>query len=105
MKYANGSIMQSPFYGRSCYLCVLWQRDYSEKSILHKHHVFMGPLRKMSEREGFFVWLCPKHHILGKHAAHRDYDVCRMLQRTAQEIYEADHTRGEFMRLTGKSYL
>ena len=103
-RYKNGSIIHPDYVSECCYLCKE-RGDYSAKRILHKHLIFMGPLRKISEREGFFAWLCPDCHILGAHAVHRDYAVCRKLQQAAQRRYEIDHTREEFIELIGRSYL
>ena len=103
-RYKNGSIIHPDYVDECCYLCKE-RGDYSAKRILHKHHIFMGPLRKTSEREGFYVWLCPDCHTLGPHAVHRDYSACRKLQQTAQRRYEIYHTREEFIKLMGRSYL
>lgn len=104
MKYKNGSILHAPYFEECCYMCMK-KRDYSKKPVLHKHHIFMGPLRRISEKQGFFVWLCPRCHTIGEHAVHRDYTACRKLQGEAQRAYEKDHTRAEFMELIGKSFV
>lgn len=76
--------------------------DYSEKTVLHKHHIFGGTsLRRISEAEGFFVWLCPQHHVY----IHEGTGASRVLQRQAQRKYEETHAREEFMSLLGRSYL
>lgn len=104
MKHGDRSVLHSPYFRHCCYMC-MEKGDYSEKRSLHKHHVFMGPLRRTSEAEGLFVWLCPDCHMLGEHAVHKDYVVCRKLQAEAQRRYEAEHSREEFMRLFGRSFL
>lgn len=104
-RYKTGSILQSAYNRGCCYLCMILERDFSEKPVLHKHHIFMGPLRRISEEQGFFVWLCPECHMTGPHAVHKDYHTCRQLQRLAQEEYERDHTREEFMDMIGRSFL
>lgn len=103
-KFKNGSMIHPDFFRGCCFLC-MQRGDYSDKKVLHKHHVFMGSLRKISEREGFFVWLCPDCHTNGENAVHRDYSACRRLQQTAQRAYERTRTREEFIRLFGRSYL
>lgn len=102
--HAGESILQAAGDRRRCWLCMK-QGDYSEKFV-HKHHIFGGTaLRRISEAEGFYIWLCPEHHEFGRMSAHTDIEVRRGLQREAQERYERTHTREEFMRLTGRSYL
>lgn len=105
--HAGKSILQRDRDRRRCWLCMQLRHDHSEhaEGTLHKHHVFMGPLRSVSEAEGFFVWLCPQHHTDGREAVHRNHAVCVDLQRQMQEAYERSHTRREFVRLTGRSYL
>lgn len=104
--HARRSILQSDSDRRRCWLCMQWLHDYGEKTRLHKHHIFEGTaLRRISEAEGFFVWLCPQHHEFGQMSVHRDITVRRSLQRQAQRKYEETHTRQEFMLLIGRSYL
>lgn len=105
--HAAHSILQADRDRRRCWLCMQLRHDHSEHAAgtLHKHHVYMGPLRRISEAEGFYVWLCPQHHTTGREAVHRNHAVCLDLQRQMQEAYEKSHTRQEFMRLTGRSYL
>ena len=104
-KHAKQSVVQPERDRHRCMLCMMIDRDYRERTGLQKHHVFMGPLRSMSEAEGFFVWLCPEHHTIGSRAVHRNHDTCLMLQQYAQRKYEQTHTREEFVKLTGRSYL
>lgn len=106
-RHAWGSILQKDEDRRRCWLCMRIRNDYSEYAagVLHKHHVFMGPLRDVSEAEGFFVWLCPGHHEHSHDAVHRNMTVCRQLQRDTQAAYERTHTRREFVDLIGRSYL
>lgn len=72
---------------------------------LHKHHVYYGPLRKMSEENGFTVWLCGRHHNLSPEGVHSDRELDLEIKRLGQHIYEKSHSREEFMRLVGKNYL
>lgn len=103
--HARHSILQNDDDRRRCWLCMR-MHDYSEKTVLHKHHIFEGTaLRRISEAEGFFVWLCPQHHEFAPMSAHTDIETRRSLQREAQRKYEEEHTREEFMRLIGRSYL
>ena len=101
--HAKSSILQKDTDRRRCWLCMYIQHDYSEhaQGVLHKHHVYMGPLRNISEEHGFYVYLCPQHHM----RVHADAGICRILQAQMQKEYERTHTRDEFIRLIGRSYL
>ena len=88
-----------------CYLCTKLYGDDQIHEVLHKHHIFGGSRRKISEAEGLYVWLCPDHHELGPEAVHREYGMMRLIQEDAQRAYEKTHTREEFMQLAGKNYL
>ena len=90
----------------TCYLCELMNGDYRKHLYLEKHHVFPGrPGRRISEENGFTVWLCPEHHRLGDEAVHNNHDNLLFIQRNAQALYERTHSRGEWMALMGRNYL
>ena len=82
----------------TCYLCM-------KRAPVQKHHIYPGSRRQASEKAGAYVWLCPDCHTMGPHAVHRDPEVMKDLQRTAQWIYEETHTREEFIKTFGKSYI
>ena len=105
--HAKSSILQRDIDRNRCWLCMQLRHDYSEHTpgALHKHHVYMGPLRSISEAQGFYVYLCPPHHIQGPEAVHRNAGTCRMLQAQMQKAYEKNHTREEFLQLIGRSYV
>ena len=97
---------------RQCYLCEKLHGDYSEKLVIHHHHVFGGPYKKASEKYGFIVNLCPFHHVGdisgNQEAVHGAPDSKRysdMLKKDAQGIFEEDHPRNDFIRIFGKSRL
>ena len=86
---------------RKCYIT-------GQTNNLHRHHVFFGnPLRDISEREGFWVYLAGWLHNQSNEGVHgkngRELDL--MLKRHAQIAYERNHTRAEFIDLIGKNYL
>ena len=82
-----------------CYFC-------KKKNDLVVHHVFFGTAnRKISEREGFKVWLCPYHHNMSSNSVHQNRKLDLVLKRKCQLEYERNHTREEFIKLIGKSYL
>lgn len=51
------------------------------------------------------VYLCLEHHREGQQAVHNNREIREMLCRLAQEEYEQNHTRDEWMRISGKNYL
>ena len=75
---------------------------------LHKHHIFFGnPGRKISEREGFWVYLCGRLHNQSNEGVHgkNGHELDLYLKRVCQKKYEEKHTRDEFIRLIGKNFL
>ena len=90
------SIMQSE---KRCYVC---GTTYG----LHEHHVFGGTAnRKQSERHGFKVWLCGRHHNLSNEGVHSDRELDFRIKRACQAKFEKTHCRDEFMDIIGKNYL
>lgn len=69
------------------------------------HHVFFGPNRKISEKNGFIVPLCNRCHNMSDTAVHFNREKDLFLKRECQKEYELTHTRDEFIRLIGRSYL
>lgn len=73
---------------------------------VEEHHIFYGTAnRKLSEKYGLKIWLCPKHHRTGEEAAHRNREIDLEYKRMAQTIFEETHTREEFLKIFGKNYL
>ena len=72
---------------------------------LHKHHIYFGPNRKVSDDNGFWVWLIPPLHNRSVQAVHHCRDLDLKLKTECQAKYEETHTREEFMALVGRSYL
>ena len=89
-----------------CWLCVHLYGDYTIHRAVDKHHVFFGTgLRRVSEENGFIVYLCQEHHTIGPKAVHRNQAVNRFVQAKVQREYELLHTREEFMALIGRNYI
>lgn len=80
-----------------CYVC--GREGYTER-----HHIYGGPNRAVSEREGFVVDLCYEHHR-GTMGVHFNKNIMDALHKGCQRLYEEDHTREEFMALIGRNYL
>lgn len=71
------------------------------------HHVFGGSgNRKLSDKYGYIVPLCPEHHRTGTFAVHRNRGTDLMIKQRAQKHFE-DHngTREEFIKIFGRSWL
>ena len=90
---------------RTCYLCVTLHDNWNEHRILDEHHIFGGPNRKNSEEYGLKVYLCHDHHIYGPEAVHNNAWIRHELQRTAQRLFEKQHSHKEFMEIFGRNYL
>ena len=66
------------------------------------HHIFPGPLRRISEREDFVIELCPACH----EKAHSDSDFAFSLKHDAQlEWLWSGHTMAEWMEMMGRSWV
>lgn len=92
---ANRSVLETE--PGVCYICGRWCQT-------HKHHLFGGPNRKHSEREGLYVYLCPEHHNMSNHSVHMDVKMNRWLQQEGQEAYENIYSHEQFMRIFGRNY-
>lgn len=92
---AKSIIQQS----QGCFFC--GRQGYTEV-----HHIFFGnPWRTISENNGFTVRLCPECHRVRSTAPHNNRQNDLLLKRMAQREYEKTHSREEFMKLIGRSYL
>lgn len=64
---------------------------------IDKHEVFGGSNRQRSMRNGLVVGLC--------NVCHSDEAIINELRKDLQREYEKNHTREDFIKLIGKSYL
>lgn len=88
-----------------CLLCLALNKDRGQKQT-EEHHVMFGTAdRKLSEKYGLKVYLCPEHHRTGKEAVHRDKDVNDAVRRMAQRVFERMYDHDTWMRAFGKNYL
>ena len=71
-----------------------------------EHHIFFGVgNRKLSDKYGYVIRLCPDHHR-GNCGVHFDRGLDLHFKRTAQKHFEEHHgSREDFIRVFGKSYL
>ena len=74
---------------------------------LHKHHIYAGGRRQISEREGFWVYLIGYYHNQSNDGVHgkNGHELDLKLKQDCQRKYEETHSREEFMALIGKNYL
>lgn len=71
----------------------------------HKHHIFGGANRRLSEEDGLYIYLCPQHHNMGNWCVHNDIRMNRWIQQEGQMAYESTHSREDFMRRYGRNYI
>lgn len=71
---------------------------------MDKHHIMNGAYRAKSEKYGLWVWL---HHDVHMwlHQTPDGAKYARELKKTAQRIFEEEHSRAEWMALFKKNYL
>ena len=72
---------------------------------LEYHHIYFGRNRKVSDENGFTVWLCRYHHRDSRLSAHQDRKTDLILKRLCQAMFELEHSREDFMKLIGRNYL
>lgn len=88
------SIMQNE---KECWVCKTTQN-------LHRHHVYGGGCRLVSEHQGFWIWLCAKHHNMSDEGVHFNRELDIKIKQECQREYEKTHSRAEFMALIGRNY-
>jgi hypothetical protein len=84
---------------KECIICGSWN--------VEDHHIFFGAAkRKISEKYGLKVWLCPTHHR-GTNGVHgkNGHKLDMQLKQLGQKAFEWKHTREEFLERFGKNYL
>lgn len=67
----------------------------------HLHEVFPGAFRQRSMKENMVLPLCAFHHT----QIHSDIELSLYWKRSCQKKYEESHTRDEFIKIFGRSYL
>ena len=75
---------------------------------LHKHHIFYGnPWRRISEENGFWVYLIGRLHNQSDNGVHgkNGHKLDIKLKQICQRKFEETHSREEFMKLIGRNYL
>ena len=91
----TNSIVQT---NKECFLC-------GRKTCLERHHIYAGVAnRRLSEREGLWLWLCADCHR-GTDGGQYNKERNLYLKQEGQRAFEETHTREEFMKIFGKNYL
>lgn len=72
---------------------------------LHRHHVYGGNRRKLSEQWGCWIWLRSDYHNMSNHGIHFDQALNLQIKRQTQIRFEQLHGREKFMEIFGKNYL
>lgn len=83
---------------KECWFC-------GKTNELHLHHIYGNANRNISDKNGFVVYLCLRHHTGSKQSVHLNKNMDLTLKCCCQSKYEESHTREEFRDLIGKSYL
>ena len=84
---------------RECWVC-------KTTKDLHRHHVYAGCNRGLSEAYGCWVYLCPHHHNMSNEGVHFNHDLDVMLKKTTQRKWEEIYgDREKFRIIFGRSYL
>ena len=74
---------------------------------IHKHHIYGGPNRSLSESWGCWVYLCAYHHNMSDKGVHFDRNLDALLKTTCQRRWEEKYgeNRERFRQIFGRSYL
>lgn len=92
----------------TCYLCITFDNNYMHHNVTQEHHVVFGTAnRKLSEKFGLKVYLCPMHHLSSgcKDAVHRSKETKLMLCKEAQKVFEEKYPTLSFLGIFGINYL
>ena len=84
---------------KECYCC-------KTTNNIEEHHCLYGIAnRRIAERFGLKVYLCAGHHRgrNGVHGGNKYLDI--KLKQLAQNKFEENHTREDFIKIFGKSYI
>ena len=84
---------------KECWVC-------KTKEDLHRHHIYGGPNRGLSEAMGCWVYLCARHHNMSNQGVHFNHDLDIFLKKICQRAWEKRYGDTEKFRIFfGRSYL
>ena len=73
---------------------------------LHMHHIYGAANRKISDKNGFWIWLTGElHNQNSRIDIHHNKEFDLRIKRICQSRYEEHHYRYEFLKLIGRNYL
>jgi hypothetical protein len=70
------------------------------RGVTQIHHIYYGSYRNRAEKADFVIELCPECHALMHNTPLGD-----KLKRSFQQKYEETHSREEFLKKMGRSWL
>jgi hypothetical protein len=71
-----------------------------------EHHAIHGTAnRKLSEKYGLKVYLCPYCHRVGKQAVHKNAETDERVKREAQKSFTEQYPDLDFLKIFGRNYL
>lgn len=76
--------------------CIICNKDKE-----HLHEVFPGAFRQRSMNQKMVLPLCSFHHA----QIHKKIELSLYWKRLCQQKFEESHTRDEFIKIFGRSYL
>ena len=84
---------------KECYVC-------RSTLNIHKHHIYGGANRKISDKQGCWVYLCAAHHNMSDQGVHFNKALDTELKEKCQRVWEERNgSRQQFIAVFGKSYL
>lgn len=74
---------------------------------LHKHHIFGGANRNLSEKDGLYVYLRADYHNMSDKGVHHNRQLDLKLKKIAQKKWQEfyNKTSEDFIKRYGKNYL
>lgn len=72
---------------------------------LHKHHIFGGANRRLSEKCGLWVWLRADWHNMSNYGVHFNKSLDIKLKIIAQRKFCEVYPKLNFVKIFGKNYL
>ena len=72
---------------------------------LHKHHVFGGKNRALSDKYNLYIYLSPEYHNMSDKGIHFNKKFREEVQREYQIRFEQVNGKGSFLKVFGKNYV
>lgn len=72
---------------------------------LHKHHIFGGANRKLSEKYGLWIYLRADWHDMSDYGVHFNKELDTRLKIIAQRRFIEEYPHQDFVKIFGKNYI